>query len=163
MIYNFVQRSYKTIEIFFVKEKFVTLVAKTILPTSTFRDGNEEIFTTGFLHVKEIGPALACAHSFGKHAFFFETVAAAITITAALAETTTAATAFAETTAITLASTVAETTTAITTTATFAETAAITIATSVPISATVAVPVPIFIVSPLKIPVFHLSICFVKK
>ncbi|MDO8970496.1 MAG: hypothetical protein Q7U74_07400, partial [Saprospiraceae bacterium] len=87
------------------------------------------------------------------------TVTAAATESTAAAITTTVTAAATESTAaaITTAATLTEST------AIAATVAAATKTTTVTVAATVAVSVPIVIVSPLKIPVFHLSECFVKK
>jgi hypothetical protein len=166
----------------------VSFVAKAVFTACALCDGDKVIVATCFFYVEEVSASFASAYTLGKYALIFETLSAAakaatVTATTIIAATesaaiTTAIAAAAITTTITAAteSTAAAITavspvgaseaTTITTTAVpatiataFAE--ATTVAT---IAASVAVvTVPIVIVSPLKIPVFHLSESLVKK
>jgi hypothetical protein len=193
VIDHLIERRYKTVKIFFVQKELVALVAKAVFATGALCYGNEIVIATCFFHVEEISATFSGAYALGKNALIFKTLAtaaakAATVTTAAITATVVAATETATvTTAAITATVVAATETAtiaaaaITTTVVSAtKTATITAAakaatvttaftetTAVSTSAIAAsvavVTVPIVVVSPLKIPVFHLSKCLVKK
>ena len=229
---HLIQRSDKTVEILFVQEYLVALVAKAILAARTFGNGDKIIAAFGFLYIQKIRAAFASPNAFGKYAFLLVAITVAAAAAAAAAETAAvtaapviaaakAAPVTAETTPVTAAVVATAKAAAITTTPVIATAKATAIATETtpvtapvvatakattitapvigPITAPVIGPVVgpitapvitapivgpvispiitapivaaafiawlprIIVISPFKMPVFHLSECFVKK
>ena len=127
------------------------LVAIPVLTAGAFCNGDEEVFAFGFAYIEEIGAAFAGPYAFGKHALLMVPVvvpfpAAEITPVAK----TSAVAAIAPIPII----------------APIAKTSAVTAISPIPIVTPVTVVAPvaeITLVSPLKMPVFHLSYVLLKK
>jgi hypothetical protein len=157
MVYHFVERSDKSVEVFFVQENFMAFVAISVFPARTFRDGDKKVVSFGFFNIQEISAAFSGSYTFGKYTFFLFAIAT-IVVSFAKSTTETAATAtiVAATKAATVAAATPEIVVAFTKTAPIASSVAL-------VAATVAVAIMKVVVSPFKIPEFHLSECFMKK
>jgi hypothetical protein len=175
MVYHLTERSYKTVKIFFVQEEFVALIAEAVFATGAFCNGPEVVIATCFFHVEEISATFSGAYALGKNALIFKTLATAAAKAATVTTTAITATVVAATETATIAAAAITTTVvsatktatitaaakAATVTTAFTETTAV--STSAIAASVAVVTVPIVVVSPLKIPVFHLSKCLVKK
>lgn len=116
----------------------MALVAIAVFAAGAFRDSNEEVFAFGFAHIEEISAAFARPYAFGEHALLVIPVAVPVAAAkiAPIPVTATAAVAA----AVPIVAPVAE----------------------IPVSVSVSV-AEITPVSPLKMPVFHLSYVLLEK
>jgi hypothetical protein len=68
MVHGLIERLNELVEVFFVQEDLVSVVAFIRESLPTFGDGQIIIITSGRPYIKEISPAFTCAYTFTVHA-----------------------------------------------------------------------------------------------
>lgn len=71
IIHGFVQRLDEFVEILFVQEDLVPVVAVVIKTLAAFGDGEVIIVAPGSSYIEEIGPSFSCADALAVNAFDF--------------------------------------------------------------------------------------------